>query len=73
MIKIIKQGTIIKETRYALCSRCGCEFTYEKEDLISGGAITPTADGVKCPCCGEIIYLSDTCSNSSWGAFLDNG
>lgn len=59
MIKIIKEGTIIKETHHALCSRCGCEFTYEKEDLMTS-VIDHCYFYVKCPCCGEFIYMSNT-------------
>ena len=45
MIEIIKQG----QTKFsAYCSQCGCEFTYELEDLDS-------TECVKCPCCGHII------------------
>lgn len=39
-IKIIKQGT--KEFRIT-CPFCGCEFTYEKEDIHDSKLI--------CPCC----------------------
>lgn len=44
-IKIIKDGTTKFE---ATCPRCGCEFSYELEDII--------VDRLSCPCCGETIY-----------------
>ena len=45
MIEIIKQG----QTKFtAYCSQCGCEFTYELEDL-------DAAECIKCPCCEHII------------------
>lgn len=47
MIKIIKHG----QTEFnCTCSRCGCEFTYEHED------ITLTSF-VVCPDCGEHCYI----------------
>ena len=46
MIEVIKPG----KTRFvATCAQCGCEFSYELEDL-------STAGGVNCPCCGELIF-----------------
>lgn len=41
-IKIIKQG--VKEFR-TTCPYCGCEFTYEKEDVYNSEVI--------CPCCSK--------------------
>ena len=41
-IKIIKQG--IKEF-HITCPYCGCEFTYEKEDVYNSEVI--------CPCCSK--------------------
>lgn len=46
MIKIIKEG---KKEFKAICPICGCEFSYELEDLQQ----TPTYKIVKCPCCGR--------------------
>lgn len=43
-IKIIKQG--IKEF-HITCPFCGCEFTYENEDVHEGT--------VSCPCCDAIL------------------
>lgn len=43
-IKIIKQG--VKEF-HITCPFCGCEFTYENEDVHEGI--------VSCPCCGAIL------------------
>ena len=44
MIEIIKQGQM-KFTAH--CYKCGCEFTYEMEDV--------SAYAVTCPCCGNHI------------------
>ena len=41
-IKIIKQG--VKEF-HITCQYCGCEFTYEKEDIHNSEVI--------CPCCSK--------------------
>lgn len=43
-IKVIKQG--VKEF-HITCPYCGCEFTYEKEDIHESI--------VDCPCCGAIL------------------
>lgn len=48
MIEIIKQG----QTKFtAHCYKCGCEFTYEMEDVVD--------DGVICPCCANHIVHMD--------------
>ena len=44
-IKIIKEG---KQQFTAICSRCGCEFTYELADLHGETFIN-------CPCCKQPI------------------
>lgn len=44
MIKIIKEG--IKEF-HITCPYCGCEFTYENEDIHESI--------VSCPCCGAAL------------------
>ena len=51
-IKIIKQG----KTKFtAYCDRCGCEFTYEMEDVV--GEI------VRCPCCkNHIVHTNSRCT-----------
>lgn len=51
MIKIIKSG---KKEFHAICPSCGCEFTYEMEDL-SGKDYIGALDYVKCPECGMPI------------------
>lgn len=43
-IKIIKQGT--KEF-HITCPHCGCEFTYENEDVYNSEVI--------CPCCSKAL------------------
>nr|DAI30520.1 MAG TPA: DNA-directed RNA polymerase [Caudoviricetes sp.] len=45
MIKIIKDGA---KTFKATCPNCGCEFTYENEDI--------NISVVICPCCNNPIY-----------------
>lgn len=50
MIKIIKHGQ--KEFTHT-CSRCGCEFTYEYEDIT-------LSNFVICPDCGEHCYIGGT-------------
>ena len=45
MIKIIKDGTrMFKVT----CPNCGCEFTYENEDIVTNSAVI-------CPCCEQYL------------------
>ncbi len=51
MIRIIKSG---KKEFHAICLNCGCEFTYEMEDL-SGKDYIGAIDYVKCPECGRTI------------------
>lgn len=46
MIKIIKDGTRIYK---ATCPNCGCEFTYENEDIIVA------TSAVICPCCEQYL------------------
>ena len=45
-IKIIKEG---KKEYYMTCFQCGCEFTYELEDI-------KYSSSVECPCCGKSLY-----------------
>ena len=51
MIKIIKEGT----RKIAKCPNCGCEFSYEKEDVL----IDPFTreNNVNCPQCNEAVTL----------------
>ena len=58
MIKVIKHG----QTEFnATCGRCGCEFTYEYEDIQNEAVRSLTNYSntryVKCPDCGNLIYL----------------
>ena len=69
MIKIIRPG----QKRFThTCSRCGCEFTYEFEDItiatdIFGWASTTTyARYVKCPDCGYTCYIGGNQPVPSW-------
>lgn len=64
MIKVIKHG----QTEFThTCSRCGCEFTYEHEDIQSEAVRSLTNYSstryVKCPDCGNICYVNP---NSDW-------
>ena len=65
MIKVIKHG----QTEFThTCSRCGCEFTYEYEDIITNsyGGLAVNAIGtsyVKCPDCGNTCYVK---TNIGW-------
>lgn len=46
MIKIVKPG---QREFHGYCDRCGCEFTYEFEDISISGT-------VECPTCGKHYY-----------------
>ena len=46
MIKILKPG---QKEFHGYCDRCGCEFTYEFEDISISGT-------VECPTCGKHYY-----------------
>jgi hypothetical protein len=46
MIKIIKPG---QKTFIGFCERCGCEFTYELNDL----KLSATGNKVSCPTCSK--------------------
>lgn len=64
MIKIIKPGTRKNE----VCERCGCEFSYEAEDIQSetvsplewGESVFKHPRYVECPQCNNKIYLEVT-------------
>lgn len=55
MIEIIKRGT--KEI--ADCKTCGCQFTYEKEDVVnkSDGTYKGFKEYVICPQCYKEVIL----------------
>ena len=64
MIKVIKHG----QTKFThTCSRCGCEFTFEHEDIQSEAVRSLTNYSstryVKCPDCGNTCYVN---SNIGW-------
>ena len=62
MIKVIKHG----KTEFThTCSRCGCEFTYEYEDIVqdSFNLQSVSTKFVKCPDCGNICYIN---ANIGW-------
>lgn len=48
MIKVIKHG---KKKFKAICANCGCEFTYELDDMRPLGC----TNCVDCPDCGQYI------------------
>ena len=57
MIKVIKHG----QTEFThTCSRCGCEFTYEYEDIKqdSFNLTASSARFVICPDCGNQCYIN---------------
>lgn len=49
MIEIIELG---KEKFEAVCTRCGCRFTYQLEDL----KMPVFTECVECPECGKVYY-----------------
>ena len=51
MIKIIKEGT----RKIAKCPNCGCEFSYEREDLFMDPILL--SNHVNCPQCNEDITV----------------
>lgn len=53
MIKVIKYGT----REVSKCNKCGCEFSYEEEDINSelGGKGNTYVD---CPQCNSKVYLT---------------
>ena len=58
MIKIIKEGT----RKIAKCPNCGCEFSYEEEDiekygLLSNNSVLAVKTWVVCPQCSKEIVL----------------
>ena len=58
MIKIIKEGT----RKIEKCQNCGCEFSYEEEDiekdgLLSNNSVLIGKTWVVCPQCGKEIVL----------------
>ncbi len=58
MIKIIKTGTRT-ETE---CSKCGCVFSYEAEDVMSENKDNPyiVRKHVICPQCGKPVFTKST-------------
>lgn len=65
MIKVIKHG----QTEFThTCSRCGCEFTYEFEDITTDSfSLTSTsANCVKCPDCGNTCYVNHGSLKIGW-------
>lgn len=55
MKKIIKPGNVGR----AGCASCGCEFTFEREDVFFGNQYD-CVNSVECPCCGKYIAIDST-------------
>ena len=58
MIKIIKEGTI----KIAKCPNCGCEFSYEREDIndmIPLMRYLSVIHYINCPQCNNDIILKE--------------
>ena len=60
MIKIIKEGT----RKIAECPNCGCEFSYEEEDIEKYGLLADSLvligkTWVVCPQCSKEIVLEE--------------
>ena len=60
MIKIIEPGT----RRITECTKCGCKFSYENEDIENDGLLTNNLVligkiFVVCPQCGKEIVLKE--------------
>ena len=55
MITVIKHG----KRKFMKCISCDCEFTYEKEDVVTTHVgINEWEYSVKCPDCDEKISVS---------------
>ena len=52
MIKIIKEGT----RKIAKCPNCGCEFSYEEEDVLIDPGFTKE-NHVNCPQCNKAAII----------------
>lgn len=63
MKTIIKPG---KKTYKTTCEQCGCEFTYQDEDIITSKGyfdvdkVLTLSEEVTCPCCNSNIFLRGT-------------
>ena len=51
MIKIIKEGT----RKIEKCPNCGCEFSYEEEDVIRDPILIE--NHVNCPQCNKAVII----------------
>lgn len=56
MITIIKSGTYGKRHQ-ARCSRCGCVFSFEREDVCWSRPVLEHY--LTCPDCYDIVYVGD--------------
>ena len=52
MIKIIKEGT----RKIEKCPKCGCEFSYEEEDVLRDPVFTKESH-VNCPQCNKAVII----------------
>lgn len=55
MIKIIKRGKTPANKMVDSCNLCGCEFSYDEEDLTVDKEASIKM--LKCPKCGKIIII----------------
>lgn len=55
MIKIIKEGT----RKIEKCQKCGCEFSYEEEDInmVPHARCLSVTHYIRCPQCNNDIVL----------------
>lgn len=56
MISVIKSGKN-KEVRETTCDRCGCQFSFNRDDCYWNRALLSYI--VRCPECNEEISLGD--------------
>ena len=52
MIKIIKKGT----RKIKKCPNCGCEFSYEREDVLIDPGFTKK-NHINCPQCNKAVTV----------------
>lgn len=58
MIEVTKHGNNNKNApREGCCDKCGCEFTYTREDCFWDRPLLTYM--LKCPECGEYVWLGD--------------
>lgn len=62
MIEIIKNPNPVERDKYkTVCDYCGCEFSYQREDIINNWSGVPgfySGKHIYCPNCGETIHAT---------------